>query len=146
MNKDVAQSLLFEELSSELLAKGHGFRFQARGRSMLPAIEDGEILHVRPLREEKLKTGDIILFRVDEKFTAHRIVRKQGERYVTRGDSGIDVDVAITRDHVLGLVVAKECTQSGCVVRLNGVRTRFIFHWREARRRLGFSLNFFAAD
>lgn len=138
MNKDLAQSLLFEEFSSQLLASGHGFRFQARGRSMLPAIQDGEILHVRPLREEKLKRGDIIFFRLNEKFTAHRIVEKQGDHYVTRGDSSVDEGAAITRDQVLGLVVAKECNQSGRVVRLNGLDTRFSFHLREARRRVRF--------
>ena len=145
MNRDVPQSLIFEELSSELLASGYGFRFQARGRSMLPAIEDGEILHVQPLREERLKIGDIILFRLNEKFAAHRIIRRQRGLYLTRGDAGIDVDV-IRRDQVLGLVVAKQCNQSGRVVRLNGPGTRFIFHLREVRRRVRLLLNFFRTD
>ncbi|HZQ17795.1 MAG TPA: S24/S26 family peptidase [Terriglobales bacterium] len=138
MNRDFPQSLIFEELSSELLASGHAFRFQARGQSMLPVIQDGEILHVWPLREEKLKPGDIILFRGSEKFTAHRIVGTRADGYVTRGDSGIGIDGAVTRDQILGLVVAKECNQSGSVVRLNGLRTRFFFHLREARRRVRF--------
>lgn len=143
MNRDFPQSLIFEELSSELLASGHSFRFQARGRSMLPAIEDGEILHVRPLGKQKLKVGDIVLFRLNEKFTAHRIVRKLGGHYVTRGDAGIDLDPAVARDQVLGLVIAKQCNQSGSVVRLHGLHTRFIFHLREVRRGLNFCRTFF---
>ena len=45
MSEDRAQSRAFRELAGELVASGLGFRFQAMGRSMLPAIQDGEMLH-----------------------------------------------------------------------------------------------------
>jgi hypothetical protein len=142
MNRDFPHSLVFEELTSELLATGHGFRFQARGRSMLPVIQDGEILHVRPLRQDKLSTGDIVLFRANEEFKAHRITSKQGDLLFTRGDAGLEVDGAITRGQILGIVIAKECAQSGQIIRLSGFLPRSTFRLRKARTWARLMLNF----
>jgi phage repressor protein C with HTH and peptisase S24 domain len=46
MIKDRADSTKFSQVASELIASGHCFRFQAKGLSMLPVIQDGEFLHV----------------------------------------------------------------------------------------------------
>ena|SRR5579884_664822 len=142
MNRDFPHSLIFEELTSELLASGHGVRFQARGRSMVPAIQDGEVLHVRPLCQNKLRTGDIVLFGASEQFKAHRIISMRGDRLLTRGDAGHDADEAIRRDQVLGIVIAKECAQSGQIIRLSGLLARSTFWLRKARTWARLRLNF----
>lgn len=109
---------------------------------MLPVIQDGEILHVRPLCEDKLRTGDIVLFRADEEFKAHRIISKQGDRLFTRGDAGHEVDGAIACYQVLGTVIAKESAQSGKIVRLSGFFARSAFRLRKARTWGRLLLNF----
>ena len=62
MVDDREHSKLFGALIGSLLSEGLGFRFRARGRSMQPTIQDGEILHVKPVSVETLRKGDIVLF------------------------------------------------------------------------------------
>ena len=135
MVKDRAESPFFHLLTSELLAGGCGLRFQAVGRSMLPTIQDGEIVHVRPLATDVLRIGDIVLLRTGDQFKAHRIIRKRGQCFITRGDAGIDIDGGIRRDQILGRVTAKESMNSRRLVRLDGMRARLQFFALEIRRR-----------
>jgi hypothetical protein len=135
MIEERAQSSLFHLLTSELLAGGYGLRFQAVGRSMLPTIQDGEIVHVKPVATETLRSGDIVLLRTGEQFKAHRIIRKHGQFFVTRGDSGIDTDGEIRCDQILGRVTAKESFNSRRLIRLDGMGARLRFVAGELRRR-----------
>lgn len=135
MIEDRAQSSLFHLLSSELVAGGYGLRFQAVGRSMLPTIQDGEIVHVKPVATEMLRIGDIVLLRTGGQFKAHRIIRRHGQCFITRGDAGVDTDGEIRCDQILGRVTAKEAKNSRRLVRLDGLRSRLKFLALELRRR-----------
>jgi uncharacterized repeat protein (TIGR01451 family) len=130
-----AESHIFGEVARGLLAGDLGFRFQARGRSMFPLIDDGEILHVRRANAAKLRVGDIVLFRQGAKFKAHRIIGKQQDQFITRGDASRDADGAITGREIVGKIVAKECAKSSRIVLLEGLRARFSFFAREVRGR-----------
>jgi Peptidase S24-like len=138
MTNDRAESSVFHLLTSELIAGGYGLRFQAKGRSMLPTIQDGEIVHVQPVVRYKLRIGDIVLLRSGAEFKAHRIIRKRGLGFITRGDSGVDTDGEIRCDQILGRVTAKEPINSRRLVRLDGMRTRLGFFAAEARRWIRF--------
>ena len=133
-----AQSVVFHLLTSDLIAGGYGLRFQAKGRSMLPTIQDGEIVHVRPVAGDMLKIGDIVLLRSGTEFKAHRIIRKRGKYFITRGDAGVDTDGEVRCDQILGRVIAKEPINSHRLVRLDGMRTRLGFFAAEARRWIRF--------
>jgi signal peptidase I len=135
MIKDRAESLAFHLLSSNLISGGYGLRFQAVGRSMLPTIQDGEIVHVKPVATDMLRIGDIVLLRTHEQFRAHRIIRKRGQCFITRGDAGVDTDGEIRCDQILGRVTAKEVMNSRRVVRLDGLQARLEFVALELRRR-----------
>ena len=136
MNKDRADSAAFSELSHELLASGIDFRFHANGRSMMPTIQDGEILQVRSTTRERPIVGDIILFRKDGRLRAHRIVRRSKGFFLTRGDSGVDPDGIVSREQIIGKVLAKECRRTGRLVPLSGTVARITFFWRESKRLL----------
>jgi uncharacterized repeat protein (TIGR01451 family) len=129
-------SQAFGELADELLAAGAGFRFQAKGRSMWPQIDDGEVLHVQQANAGRLKVGDIVLFRRGEsrEFKAHRIIRKQKDQFTTRGDASSEADGAIRGTQIVGKIIAKECGRSGRTVVLAGLRARCSFRVREMRR------------
>jgi hypothetical protein len=135
MIKDRAESLSFHLLTSELFAGGYGLRFQAIGRSMLPTIQDGEIVHVKPVATDTLRIGDIVLLRTGKQFKAHRIIRRRGQCFITRGDAGLDIDGEIRCDQILGRVTAKEAVGSRRLVRLDGMRARLEFFVLDARRR-----------
>src|SRR5450755_2482917 len=128
-------SQAFGELADELLAAGAGFRFQAKGRSMWPQIDDGEVLHVQQANAGRLKVGDIVLFRRGEsrEFKAHRIIRKQKDQFTTRGDASSEADGAIRGTQIVGKIIAKECGRSGRTVVLAGLRARCSFRVREMR-------------
>ena len=125
--EDKAHSQLFGVLSQTLLSGGLGFRFRARGKSMAPAIRDGDLLHVRPVVVEKLRKGDIVLFADGAYFRAHRLVLVDCDRdvFITRGDAGVEMDGALSSQQLLGKVVAKEEDAAwGRIVHLCGMRAR----------------------
>jgi signal peptidase I len=139
MIEDRPQSFLFQQFAGELVQRGLIFRFQARGCSMFPTIQDGEILHVQAVGQRKLRIGDIVLAHSAGEFKAHRIIRKRGDFFVTRGDGGCETDNEIHRDQILGLVIAKECRHTGRTVRIHGVAARLAFFATEARRHMATS-------
>jgi hypothetical protein len=135
MTKERPETSTFRLLANDLIAGGYGLRFQAIGRSMLPTIQYGEIVHIKPVAVNTLKIGDIILLRSGAEFKAHRILRKRGECFITRGDAGVDIDGEIRCDQILGMVIAKETIGSCRLVRLDGLRARLEFLAAELRRR-----------
>jgi uncharacterized repeat protein (TIGR01451 family) len=127
--EDKPHSQLFGVLSQALLSGGLGFRFRARGTSMVPAIRDGELLHVRPVVVEELRQGDIVLFADGHFFRAHRLVLvdRDGDVFITQGDAGGEADGALSSQQLLGKVVAKEEEDAAGRVRtvpLCGLRAR----------------------
>ena len=138
MTEERLESQTFGELADELMTSRLGFRFQARGRSMWPLIDDGEILHVQPANISRLKVGDIVLFRQGAKFKAHRIVGSRAaeeDQFITRGDASSEADGVIAGGQIVGKIVAKECMKSGRTVSLAGLRARSSFFVRQARGR-----------
>jgi len=135
MTNDRADSATFSHLAGELIAGGISFRFQAKGCSMTPTIADGDMLYVESVSPDKLKLGDVVLFRHGMEFKAHRIIRKMGNLLSIRGDAGVDID-AIRLEQVVGKVIAKECRYTGHTISICGPLSRAKFFWRELRRRL----------
>lgn len=103
---------------------------------MLPTIQDNEVLHIRPIHASHVKIRDIVLFKHETTFKAHRVIRKENQLFVTRGDAGQDVDAAIPEKDILGKVTAKESAATGRLVRLDDWLARLEFWVRESRRRL----------
>ena len=127
MIEDRAHSGAFEDLAGELLSVGLAFQFHASGRSMWPTVRDGDILQVAPVSPEQIRRWDIVLFRCDEGFKAHRVVRRCKKRFITRGDASLEADMVIQGEQIMGRVIAKECVETGRMVPLEGPvpRTRF---------------------
>jgi hypothetical protein len=61
-------------LITDLLSHGYGVRFRAPGRSMYPTIREGETITVHPVEPCNVKPGDILLYLVDKRVIAHRLV------------------------------------------------------------------------
>src|SRR5690242_20501702 len=106
MTEPRQHTAVFGLLARELIANGKGFRFCARGQSMWPTIQDGDILHVEPIRKSP-RIADIVLFVKDGEFKAHRIVGRRGRYFVTRGDTGMEIDGIVRREEIVGRVVSK---------------------------------------
>jgi len=134
--EDCAQETAFGEVAAQLIASGLGFRFQAKGRSMLPTIQDGEILHVCPADPASIKLGEVILFRDCNGFKAHRVIRKKSDLFTTRGDSSAQADDEILSEQIVGKVTAKECAETGEIISLEDANTQFRFFMSEARKQI----------
>jgi len=72
---------ILPELISQLLQEGHRVQFRAPGKSMQPAVLDGDVLIVEPIEPAAIKTGDIILYQAEERMIAHRVVSIEKIRY-----------------------------------------------------------------
>ena len=83
--------------------------------SMLPYMERGDVVIIEklnPKEQEKLKKGDILVFRYDNKIITHRIYEieeKENKRYyITKGDNNDQPDNGIRDEkNVIGVVKIK---------------------------------------
>lgn len=103
---------VFAALVQELLDTGLQVRFRAGGRSMAPAVRDGDLLTVAPVDPAQVAIGDVILFDGWRGPLAHRVValerRGSQRRFVMRGDRSLQADGAIGKGQVRGRLVAVE--------------------------------------
>jgi len=95
-------------LSADVLAQSGLFRFQARGGSMRPAIQDGDTLTLAPATPETLVAGDVVLYRdAGGRPVIHRIIARQEDppRFTIRGDAQTGPSDHVSPDQVIGYVV-----------------------------------------
>lgn len=79
-----SDSRLFSELLRSLLGEGISVRFRAQGRSMYPAIADGDVVQVNPPAGPAVR-GEVVMVESSEGLRVHRVIRS-GENMRTRGD------------------------------------------------------------
>ena len=73
--------------------------------SMLPELQIGDIVVIKPVEEGTLKEGDIISFREGNSIVTHRIdhVIDSGKRFITKGDANSSEDInPVTYDNIEG--------------------------------------------
>ena len=116
-----------EELMRGVLDKGKPFRFQAKGWSMSPFIQDGDLISVSPLSDKSPGLGDVVAFvnPGTSKLVVHRIVSNQHAGYLMRGDNQTgDGDGLIPSENILGRVTFVE--RAGKIIRLGLGPERFL--------------------
>lgn len=63
-------------------------RLRVFGRSMLPTLKHGQDVYCAPVPFNMLKIGDIVAFTNKNHYTTiHRIVRRKGPFWITKGDN-----------------------------------------------------------
>jgi ubiquinone/menaquinone biosynthesis C-methylase UbiE/signal peptidase I len=106
-------SIVLSELSRELLRKGNSVRFQAKGWSMHPFIQDGDFITVVPIENSSIKTGDVVLYSPDgNRIIVHRVVKRYkkdiNRSMLVKGDALGGAPEKIDIQNVLGKVVSVE--------------------------------------
>ena len=97
-----------EEIASELLRRGEHLRIKAKGGSMIPFILDGDVVVVDPAGNSEICVGDVLCYEISPgRLFLHRVIKRDGERFVTKGDA-LDFTDLISPGQVLGKVVAIE--------------------------------------
>ena len=100
----------FYDLADQILQAGHRMRFHARGRSMLPFIQDGDLLEVAPLDSDRASCGDVLLVEASQKrVLAHRVVKTRQHdgklTFLIKGDNCASPDGWFGLENILGRVV-----------------------------------------
>lgn len=114
----------FASIAHEVLGRGRALRFKAKGGSMSPFIRNGDVVEVVPFKG-KINLGDIILY-----FSSwgtpvvHRVIQRNKESIITKGDSVPSSDHPVLFKQVLGRVVAVE--KNGWCIRLDRPMVRLL--------------------
>ncbi len=76
------------------------------GNSMLPFLRDGDELIVVPVPWDAIRPGDIVTYRLAEKFPTYRVRKKLRDGLVLKPDNWT-APVRVPREDVLGRVVER---------------------------------------
>ncbi len=77
--------------------------FEVISGSMSPTIEKWDLILIK--QKDNYEVGDVVSFYNDGAYITHRIVEKNNETYITKGDANNTVDSPITKDKIAGKVV-----------------------------------------
>jgi signal peptidase I len=95
-------------LFKELLEQGESLCLRVRGTSMGYIIQENDLITIKKTAHEKLKSGDIILFKRADHFVCHRIIncyKKNNESYyLTKGDVLVQTDEPLLERQIIGRV------------------------------------------
>jgi Peptidase S24-like len=78
------------------------------GESMVPFLCDGDRVIVEAVDWDDIRAGDLIAYRLEDKFPTRRVVRKSRTSLLLWCDNWPDLRFRISRAQVLGRVVARE--------------------------------------
>ena len=95
------------DIFNGLLKNGGKINFIAKGRSMAPAILDGDIVEVLRIDDKiKLKKGDLVLYRDEENNPViHRIIQAS-PKLIVKADNANLPDSAISYDNLIGKIIS----------------------------------------
>jgi hypothetical protein len=99
-----------EDLLDTVLARGQALRFQARGLSMRPLIEDRDVVTVSPLGGAIPCAGDIVACRHPgtRRLVIHRVRGVRPGGWLVQGDSASAADGVVAAADVIGLLTRVE--------------------------------------
>ena len=80
------------------------------GNSMSPFIRNGDLLTLSPIEDRKPEVGDIVAYEQarNQKLIIHRLIRKEKNWFVMKGDNCQDEDEGVPDSHLLGIVTRVE--------------------------------------
>lgn len=89
---------------NEVVNKLRKFALKATGNSMRPILKQNDILYFKKLSNYKI--GDLIVFKRKGKLISHRLVYKNKNIFITKGDNLVNHDGKINKKKILGKVYA----------------------------------------
>ncbi len=98
------------DLTDELLNSNQFVKVKLGGYSMYPFIKAGDIALIKKCKLDELNIGDIIVFKLNNKWIAHRLIKvisENGDKIlITKGDSELKNDKPITEKEFTGKIVS----------------------------------------
>jgi len=101
------ENIVFFPLLEEMLQQGKTVKIALSGLSMFPFLMHGDIVQVVSVKNKKPKKGDIVVFELNGKWIAHRLIKHNLKKnlYYTRGDSRTTKDSPQPPENIKGIVV-----------------------------------------
>jgi len=132
-NKDNNNSL--HDFVEALLDDALTIEIKMQGYSMFPTLKTGDTAHVEKCTTDKVKRGDILVFRHNSSFIAHRLINIQNENgkihFLAKGDNNRHYDTLFAENELVGKIIS--VNQNGNVKRLNTffdkVKSKIILHF-----------------
>ena len=111
MDREVKKVKLSEMLPliTEKISSGGEVSIPVTGRSMYPTLQSGRDYAVLEKAPEKLKKGDIPLYRRENgQFVLHRIVGEDENGYILCGDNQTEKEYGVKHSQVIAVLTAVE--------------------------------------
>lgn len=119
------------DITETILDKNISIRIALSGNSMMPFLRQGDEAIVTRAAIYDLNTGDIVIFKKQEQYIAHRLLTKtigiNGYILTTKGDACKEADNPISENEIIGKVI--QVTRNSNSVKLTGF-------WRTFTRKL----------
>jgi signal peptidase I len=98
------------ELVRGIAERGASIRMPARGFSMSPFIQDGDMLVIASSKNRKPRFGDVVAFTLPgaDRLAIHRIIAKHKNGWLVRGDNSSQADGVVPGEAILGVVTQIE--------------------------------------
>ena len=77
--------------------------YQISSDSMANTLKTNDYFLIR--KTNNYKVGDIVTFKREDRLVTHRIIRIDGDKIITKGDSNFKEDESITIDRIVGKVI-----------------------------------------
>jgi len=73
--------------------------------SMEPVLEKGDLILIKGTKKGDIKIGDIIVYKGENGFIIHRVIKIQEENLITKGDANLYPDLPVEYEKVIGRTV-----------------------------------------
>jgi ATP-binding cassette subfamily B protein len=115
---DFVEALLDDALTLEIKMQGY---------SMFPTLKNGDTAHVEKCAPDKVKRGDILVFKHKGKFIAHRFLKLKSENghlfFLAKGDNNRHYDPLFNEKELVGKVIS--ATENGKIKSVNSFSQLF---------------------
>lgn len=81
------------------------FSATAFGTSMIPLINPGDIVFFNKVKESDIAVGDIVAFYDGKKLIIHRVIAKEKDKILAKGDNVSAPDSPLEESDILGKVI-----------------------------------------
>lgn len=98
---------IYYSLLKDYINKNGVMSLRVSGGSMRPFINSGDKIQLENVNPDEIKTGDVILYEIDNQFLVHRVIKiLDNGSFVVAGDSRRDVPAyEIEWKNILGKVI-----------------------------------------
>ena len=125
LNKKTFENKDFFLAVEESLEKGDNVSFLVKGTSMLPIFKDS-LTEVFITKKDKYQRFDVCLFKIDEQYILHRLVKTNKHHYYFRGDHSYNFEV-VHKEDILAYVYKFKTGES--IIEIDNFKYQFRFRF-----------------